>query len=273
MKYYKEWSSKVNSRKGNMVTIETLGNLQKTLRDTGFMGVYAFGEEDALAIIQTGQSRGLGQYAVGSDVIIIDLDDGEPQLIRAEAKLRELGLAYEVYLSGGKGYHLYIPQTKWIYDKRLPYSQRQFAVSLDIGADESLYQHGRLVSMVGRVHHKTKKKKELIKTIAGDKVDLQLINEPVNMFNFDNASAPDSLGYAIASLKKLIDFEPVPGNRHTAICGVSADLTRSGLSPNLIEEILQAVNGEWKNQKTEEEITAAVVGGIKMTMKRTEGVG
>lgn len=261
--WYYEWCSDVKTRRGNMVSEEVLNKIVNTMDSTGYSTVYAFSEEDAKTIREQGSSQNFGRFSVGSDKLVIDLDDGEPQLKAAEAKLKELGLGYDVFFSGSKGYHLYIKMDSWIYDKRLPNSQRMFVRSLDIGADETLYQHGRIISNVGRIHKKTGKKKRWLRREEGSEVHIDIVEPYVPEFNFKVVDSEGSLELGLSGLLKSVQFPPSNGFRHQTMFGISADLIRAGLEPETVRELLYKVNDSWDNAKTHNEVDAALVGAIK----------
>lgn len=239
-----------------MISVEALKRICEQY-DPGYATVYAFRKEDALKVKESGSSAGLDKFEVFADCLTLDLDSGDEQLADTEAKLQEKGLKYEVWSSGGKGYHVVIPHEPiWSHD--LPYSHRQVVRSLGIESDFTLYQHGRLISLPGRVHPKTGRKKALIKVIAGELIDIPIVKRPKPTFNFEPNGG---LNYLQSGLTKALDMtlsEPSPGNRHTRLWAASEDLANAGLEFETVLNIMQEVNASWQNSKEREEVELAV---------------
>ena len=226
--------------------------------DPGYATVYCFDENSANAILADRHSSGFGRYPVYTDELVLDLDAGDEQLARAEAVLKTRKLAYTVWFSGGKGYHIYIPLTKMLSGKDVPYSQKKYVEDLNIGADLSLYQHGRIISLPGRVHPKTGLKKKLVKTIKGLALDLPMLIAPAPVFNFESNGGLNDYEAALWKLLALLNDEPSPGNRHTQLWSTALHLADAGLSYDTALELLTEVNSTWKSSKTAEEVSMAV---------------
>lgn len=256
MTYYVEWAPKVNARKGRMVTMDAL-EIISNMYDPGYRSVYQFEENDAIKIIDQGSSSGMNQYTVSSIALILDLDGGAPALTACEKRLKEHGLQFDVYSSGGKGYHVYIYHDR-VTSIDLPYSHQKAVEELGIDTDMSLYQHGRLISMVGRVHPKTGNKKKYLYTVSGKFLDLKIVKRPLIQFNPNFGSDVNALSAGLNRFMTLTQYEPGPGNRHTAIWGASKDLIEAGLAYETVLDLALHVNAVWKNPKTDDEIRAAV---------------
>jgi hypothetical protein len=176
-----EWCLKPDRRRGSMVPVSLLPGLLKG-KDAGYSSVYWFAEGAARRSWRPSLALGWRGTRSYTNRLVIDLDNGEEQLERAEAKLHDLGLAYDLYSSGSKGYHVVVPHDQWYVDRHVPYSQRLWVEALDIGADLSLYQHGRILSLPGRVHPRTQKKKTKVKEVAGQALALQIVECPEPTF-------------------------------------------------------------------------------------------
>lgn len=244
-----------------MIPLAKLENLQKTLtQDTGYRSCYAFREEYAKEIKASGSSKGLNKYPVASDTLYIDLDDHSETLPEIEQKLQEKGYRYSLWFSGKKGYHIYLYHD-FIEDIDLPYSHKRFVVdTLKIKCDESLYQHGRIISLPGRLHPDTKIKKHLIKEVEGKKITFPIL-KPVKKPNFDfseDISNKELLLDCLMRLTDLVSFPPRIGMRHTRVWGAARDLRKAGINEEIASELLQKVNNVWTTPKTDEEIQQAV---------------
>lgn len=266
MTFLVEWTSSVKNRKGRMVSLTALGRLLN-LPDPGYSSIYMFKEEDAKIIVNNGHSKGLNQYAVASKFLVVDVDSGEEGRSIIEGILRSKGYAYEIWSSGGKGYHFYIPH-ELICDKRLPNSHKQVALSLfpKQHVDLTLYQHGRLVSLPGRVHPITKKRKHLIASIPGKSIEIPLVEElkVVRPFEVSPDGDHQLLAIGLQRAADLICFPPDRGTRHIRIWGTAKDLAESGLDYDTTLNLLLKVNETWDEQKTEEEIIKAVTSAYKL---------
>lgn len=257
--FYVEWASTVKARKGTMISLPALSRIVK-IKDPGYSSVYMFKEEDALLIRQAGHSKGLNQYEVAAQFLVIDCDKGEKGRTVIEDILRERGLAYEIWTSGGKGYHFYIPHA-FVVDKRLPASHKAAALALfpkDL-IDITLYQHGRLLSLPNRIHPVTKKRKALISTIQGKPLELTIVDEAPKVMSFQTAET--SIQSLIEGLQRSVDlmvYPPHAGQRHIRLWGTALDLARGGIEYDTALAILLKVNDTWDAPKTEEEITQAV---------------
>lgn len=254
---YREWASKVNNRKGRMVTLDTLDTLLK-LRDPGYASVYMFDEAAAKEIAESGSSKGLSKYSVAANRLTLDIDTGDEGLTEVMRVLNMRGLACEIWSSGGKGYHVYIPHPL-IISEHLPNSHREAVKALGLtGVDPSLYQHGRLISLPGRVHPKTGKKKRFLHLNDGDLLNIPIIPDTKPVYNFDVNKDLDMLSIGLWRVQDLIDMPPGPGERHTRIWGASKDLAGAGLSYETVLDIMQRANEQWEIPKSEDEVALAV---------------
>jgi hypothetical protein len=240
-----------------MLPLSVLATMLKA-KDPGYASVYMFDEDSAKAVIAEHSSTGLSRFPVYTHELVIDLDGGDAQLEIAERVLKERGLAYVLWRSGGKGYHVYIPHTKMLSGRDIPYSQRKYVEGMGIGADLSLYQHGRIISLPGRIHPKTGARKALVKTVKGVQLELPLLVAPEITFNFQGNGGLDDLEAGLWKLLQLIADEPLPGNRHTQLWSTALHLADAGLSHATALELLQKVNEQWQNPKDSLELETAV---------------
>lgn len=256
MRLFYEWVKQPNKRAGNMVSVEVLAT-SITHRNAGFRTVYGFSEADAATVRTTNSSAGLSYYTPCSDSLTIDLDDGEKTLPILLDRILARGLRCEVWSSGGKGYHLVLSHTL-ICDKRLPYSHLRFVETLATGLkfDDTLYRASSLISLPGRLHNKTKRKKRLIEVWEGDLAVFDLF-EKVNSFG----SLGDDLTMlqdAISHLQDLSVRQPREGNRHNRLWLCAKCFSEAGISKETAEELLIGVNAQWENPKDEAEVREAV---------------
>lgn len=227
------------------------------LPNPGFASVYAFSSKDARLVRQRGHSRGLSEFAVWADRVAIDIDSGDEGLRSVLAVLDTRGLEYEVWLSGGKGYHVYIPHEP-IYDQRLPHSHAAFIQELGISCDTSLYQHARVLRLPGTVHPVTGKRKQLVERKSGMKADIQIVDAPT--FNFTPRLTEKTVENAMIRALSLITNPPAPGQgkRHTLIWGTAKDFAEAGTPYLTALGIMLEVNRSWQKPKPLEKVETAV---------------
>lgn len=263
MGYYREWAPTVFERRGLMLPVKSFDTVCRRY-DPGYASVYMFNEGDALEILAAGNSKGLNRYVVSADMLVIDLDDGETMAKKAEDKVKAVGYPYTLWDSGSKGFHLCIPHAM-VSSPFLPHSHLQVVRGLGIGADESLYQHGRLVSLPGRVHPKTKRRKVFVRSSRGTRpLSFPLIEpEKKLMLSLTDISDKDCLRIGLYRAIKLIDNPPTPGNRHTVLWGTAKDMANAGLPYAVVLELLHIINDTWEHPKTPEELELAVKQGFK----------
>ena len=256
MRLFWEWVKQPNKRAGNMVPAEVLAT-SASHRNAGFRTVYGFYESDAALIRATGSSSGLAYYTPCSDSIIIDLDDGEKTLPILLDRILARGLRCEVWSSGGKGFHLVLSHAL-ICDKRLPYSHLRYVEELTTGLkfDDTLYRASSLISLPGRLHNKTKRKKCLIEIWEGENVVFELFDKPEKTSPLGDDVT--MLTEAISHLQDLSVRQPREGNRHNRLWLCAKCFQEAGISRETSEELLIAVNAQWENPKDEAEVKEAV---------------
>ncbi len=265
--WYKEWASSVKARKGRMLPLKAFDTILK-YRDPGYSSVYMFKDEDAKTLSDTESSKGMKKFEVAADKIVIDIDTGIDGLATVGRKIEKEGIAFDVWESGGKGYHVEIPH-QLVADKRVPYSQKatvQALLGADIDqADMTLYQHGRLLSLPGRVHPVTKKKKKLLFRVTGKVIELPLLDEPVkDIANFSVSNDLSLLSSGLFRAADLAQTPPSKGQRHITLWSTAKSLAEAGLDYETTLGILLKVNESWTNPKSDTEVQVAVRSAFQM---------
>lgn len=257
--WFVEWCPKFSSRSGRMLSLKGLAFLLTGSKDTGFSSNYVFSKQDADEIHTLGSSRGFSQYKVGAWHICLDLDEGKPQLDAVLSKLDAEGYGYWVYMSGGKGYHVYVPMDRFIISEHLPHSQKLWVEAVGLEVDTTIFQHGRIISLPGRVHHKTKVKKSFVLQKPGRPATVEIVERPLVEYNFSgDIGEGDPVHNAINGLSLLLSAPPSVGHRHTRLWGAASDFARAGFDFNTTLGLLTRINDEWTDKKTVEELHAAV---------------
>jgi hypothetical protein len=259
---FKEWVPRISNRCGRMVEVETVQKIVETRYDPGYASVYCFDSQAAQAVTIAESSRGLDQYPVYSDRLTIDVDDTDLDRAKARAEqlsaqLRNRDIGHEVWLSGGKGYHI-VMHHDMMCSKDLPWSQRKYVEDeLKVDCDVSLYRSGSLISLPGRVHPSTRQRKRQVWKCAGGNVSIVLQQKPELKFDFANLGLSD-IGQALVNLQLLAQCPPKEGNRHQRIWGSARDLCKSGVSKETAIELLLKVNDSWVTKKPEGDVIRAV---------------
>lgn len=236
--------------------------------DAGYASVYAFDEAAAQEILAEKSSKGLSRFPVYTDRLVIDLDDGDRQLKKAIAAIVALGLSHQVWHSGGKGYHVIIPLTDEVQGIDVPYSQRKWVEGLDVGADLSLYQHGRILSLPGRVHPKTGVRKHLVSDFTpGLRLLVPSVSQARPTFQLASLNGGD-LTEALFNLYCLTAQPPGVGNRHTKLWSASEQLAQTGLSYETVLDLMLTVNEQWDSPKDAAEVKAAVIQAYQRSPSR-----
>lgn len=266
--YWYEWCSKFNHRKGNMMPDKYVKQLLKA-KDPGYASIYGFSPEDAKLIKDSGSSSGLGRFSVYADTLYMDFDTGLEAATIASAQLTDMGIAHSLWDSGSKGGHIHVKQVP-AYCQHLPYCQKRWVMLQGFECDLSLYQHGRILSLPGRIHPKTGKPKVLIAEEAGEPINLDLTPPPIMTFSYDFGG---DLEQAFLQLAGLVSDPPTPGNRHQRLWSCAERLAFLGFNEATVLDILIGVNSEWETPKSEPEIQAAVTQGFRKISKTTVDPG
>jgi hypothetical protein len=247
-----EWAPRLEARQGLMLTQDCLWGLQYQ-RDAGFRSVYMFDSQAASEIKAQKSSRGFGRFTPWSDCLFIDIDGGEEGLRKALPLIQ--GLAFELYESGSKGYHIHIPHE--LIGGNVPEAHRQFVERLGLPADCSLYRAGSIIALPGRVHPKTKRKKKLLMVFEGDRPYIpDPVVQPLEVKELV-VEDKDRLRLALQRALTLIEHEPKQGGRHTQLWSLAGMFREAGLSLDATNEILQGVNSSWLQPKEPDEVERA----------------
>jgi hypothetical protein len=250
MKYFKEWSPRLNYRKGKMLDLDSLERLRKFEKDPGYCSVYSFDEASAKEIEANGTSKGMDKYPVYTDKLWIDLDTGLKGLSNAESKIS--GYRYNVYNSGGKGFHIEIFLDKMYSGTNVPYSQMELVKKLGIECDLSLYQSGRLISMVGRIHPTTGRKKEHELAYPGAFMTLEIKDPP--KFELKPLDDSDKLKLGLAQLSIMANNFPGEGNRYDSQWKALSSLKEGGISYSTALDLVLAINNSWPIPRLEADV-------------------
>ncbi len=224
----------------------------------GYASVYMFDENAAKTIIESKSSAGMSRFPVLTDTLVMDLDNGPDQLKAAQDKLKALGLYHKVWSSGSKGFHVVLRHPETLYGSNVPYSQRVWVEALDVGADLSLYQHGRILSLPGRIHPKTGNRKVAVETVPGDELTISLLNPPGPVFTVGENGGLSELEAGLWTALQALASEPLPGNRHTRLWSTAQHFADAGVGFEATLDLMLRINETWEMQKDPSEVELAV---------------
>lgn len=260
--YYVEYCRTKDDRRGRFLPLREAAKLFDTPA-AGYCSLYMFRHEDILPYRAAASSKGLNQIPVFASRLWIDIDrESDLEQARKDAdvvrrKLEEMGLAFSVWDSGGKGYHICI-KTVDMFGPHVPASHAAWVEkNCPVKADMSLYQHGRIFSNPGRVHEKTGRTKHKVYEHNGNLLDVPAIDwaPPAPM---EVESATDKARMGLARCARLLLDEPAEGNRHTAIWSTAGLLAEGGMDLDTTIRIMVWMNSHWKNPKDAEAVSHAV---------------
>jgi hypothetical protein len=225
----------------------------------GFRSYFLFDEEQKVFITNQGNMQGLDQLAVYSDTLFIDIDNNRNCMKKGREFLTKQGIQYQLYVSGGKGYHFVIPLQETYQHISLPMIHRLWVEQLDIDADLSIYRHAGLFRLPGTIHQSTRRKKRLLEARKGDNLSLDIgieLPKPKRVITHDYTSEEDALRQTVFAMIN----EPGCGGRYLTFWKLAKGLEEAGFSQEFSYELLQAVNNNWANPKELTEIERALRG-------------
>ena len=137
-------------------------------RQYRYRSLYGYGPDTIRGINARKNTRDLAGCPVYSDHIIIDCDtQGEATTV--EARLTELEINFELWLTGNRGCHFHIAIDP-MFGTHVIWSQVCWLKSIGIWdtIDTSIYREGGQIRVAGAIHEKTGKPKEMIRGADND---------------------------------------------------------------------------------------------------------
>lgn len=208
------------------------------LPNAGFQSLYAVSEEDAANMV-TSESYAGFRDVVHSTMLFIDCDSDEAARM-VEATLNRLGLGYEKYSTGNRGFHFSI-----IRDcdpsNYLPALDKKWCEQNAPWADLKLYTHLHLYRRPGMIHEKTGRRKELVFTKSGGNLDFRGMHAPPVP---ERESAPPGEMKSVFEDRTLMALA-VPhtsGKRHGTFMTMAIRLSETGQTPEFAYGWLVNVN-------------------------------
>lgn len=224
---------------------------------SGYCSLYAISAETMASLEDPSTSSYSGyKGTVWSPELVLDFDsfsEGEA----ARRRLIEMGLAFKMYESGGKGYHFYIPRPH-APSHRLPLIDKQWVAKVFPEADLSLYTHLHQLRVPGTIHDKTGKRKQLIESVDGEELLLadvqESLPESVSQKVTTNCDKSIFTNFYIQSLTVPVD----EGDRHAVLMKLGLALRSLGEPLEFIHRYLYHTNLLFSTPKPADELERLV---------------
>lgn len=243
-----------------MIPVSSLPEFYKR-EDAGYSSYYWFRQEDAVQIQAQKSSKGLDRFSCYSKYLVLDIDredrmDIATKDMRAYSDaLAKLGVKHSIWVSGGKGFHIYIHIVP-MEGLSVPYSQLRWVKAQGWQVDLTLYQTGRLLSNPGRKSIKTGIRKHKIEDHDGDLLYIPIIERPNIPVVSSSITSADLTRVALSRIERSIETDP--SSRHVALWSLASACRDSGMGYELCVEILRWTNQFWTNPKDDPGLVRAV---------------
>jgi hypothetical protein len=151
---------------------------EEAIERPGYISVFSYPPETVTQIRETGTTAGLRGLPLSCKLVYLDVDDNDAAADAAEAKLQEMGLGYERYSSGNRGFHFHIPCEE-IVRVDTPHRVKVWVQANFQGVDDSLYKTSGIIRTPGTFHHKKPgSRKTLVSSGTGKILDLLAAEVP-----------------------------------------------------------------------------------------------
>lgn len=218
--------------------------MEEAFNHTGFMSSYAYGTRVATWIENNasvkygcmGSMVGLvsSQQPVYTDRLLVDFDENPLEDAKKLTNyLREVGIQYSVWASGGRSYHVHI-HCIGKEDWRVPTSQKHWIASwadaMGAKVDLSVYHGASLFRLPNTVHDKTGKKKVLLDFFEGGLLDYDIVDATAP------ATPPENVKEAERMVWRMLLSNITEGGRHLHVYKIASQATRLGWNTAKITE-------------------------------------
>ncbi len=249
--WFAEYALQPRQRSGKMIPVSSLPDFYSR-DDAGYSSYYWFREEDAQKIVAQGNSKDLSQYSVYTKYLVLDIDR-EDDMAQAKRDLDLytndivlMGLKHSVWVSGGKGYHVYI-HCEPMEGVDVPFSQYEWVRQRGWNVDMTLYQHGRLLSNPGRKSIKTGVRKHKIGDYDGRLLHIPRSQKPDQRACDTVVTDRDRARVIFNRLGRALESDP--SSRHTTLWSLAGGCAEAGIGSELTTQILRFVNSLWTKPK------------------------
>ena len=241
------WKGSVDARDFKFITSAEFPSF-------GFASLYGVDAETATRIEQSGSPAGF-KGCVSSPFLWIDADSTE-SADRIAAKLETMGVTYDAYESGSKGYHFRIPRFH-APSSDLPAKDKLWVLeNFGQDADLSIYTHLHLFRIEGTIHEKTGKSKKHLFEFQGKRIDLTGIKIIERAPTLATSNSTQSIFDNRRVMACTMPAEN--GKRHLQLVKAAYALRDHGMSPEFSYEWLLELNKRFREPKNEDEIEKIV---------------
>ena len=164
---------------------------------TGFRSIYGYDDSAVEYILENkGRTSHMHGYRLYSDTLFLDVDDNDTAAEMIKSKLLSMGVGFDMYHTGNRGYHFHIP-IKPMYGADTAFRQKNYVKETFPGADTSIYKTTGVIRLPGTFHFKCPGKcKRLIFSAEGDTLEVKSSYIPIEgiyMDEFDRENVIDRL--------------------------------------------------------------------------------
>jgi hypothetical protein len=251
MIYYYEFCKTVSNRVACLIPKEELDG------KTGFRSVYGYDDGTADYFREIGSVRGASNFHVFSNELIMDIDDNDTEAERIAKVLSDMEYAYEVWHTGNRGYHIRLEHAP-IFDRRLPYSQREWVVGNKFNTDLCLYTQNHLIRLPRTRHAKTGKYKTLEHKSEGRMIEFPLIDKPIYAGSGASGEGEFDLNELAMIFNRMALNMPGKGERNHKLFALGMGILSCGLSEATVEDIVTRYNDSLPEPLDDQEITAVI---------------
>lgn len=179
---------------------------------TGFTSVYGFLDEAVTQITKCGSTKNISKLPVYSDVLYVDFDNNDDAAKEMEAMLRDKGIKFSMFHSGGRSIHFHI-DIEPMAGANVPESQKYWMQQNAPLADMSIYRHTGMYRLPLTFHAKNPGKRKL-PISHNDGVKLKIENRPTIKVSMVNTDETIDAKEHYKILGRLLHMTAAEGDRH-----------------------------------------------------------
>ena len=194
-----------------------------------YRSLYGFPPETTNFINQNKNTKNLKDFPVFSDTLIIDCDT-DLQKNKTRYQLIKLGISFEIWTTGNRGYHFHIPIVPML-GEHVVRSQVAWLKKNNLweSIDNSIYRAGSIIRVAGAIHEKTNKPKRKLKTIYGKLPEIKFVKKPAALKLTEDSVLNDPTRY----YENLL-IKKRTGGRHVHIFILWSEGKKAGIDWDII---------------------------------------
>lgn len=209
----------------------------------GFISVFGFPEQASEYIEELGATRGVGQFPLYMDTLIIEFDDNPRAEKQSIGWLKNNSIQHIVYHTGNRGHHIHIPiKPKTVIN--LPHYIKSVVRKLFPGADDSIYKPTGVVRLPGTYHSKTRKPMVPISQGGGKILDVDA-HRPKGYIPVKPITIDEDPEFLDLMLTRDLNRSVYEGGRNNAGFNIAATSVKLKLDKSVAEDLLT----EWNSTR------------------------